>query len=180
METLNINNSRNIVIDVETYSSNYEENHKVPFLYETWNWEGDESCLPYKWLELIKQSDLINKNSIESISVFIKENYYKNTNFDKKSFFFITHRSDVAGCVYLNKKNINSIEEDGKNLTYSIEFLLANKKKHDEKGIEEALLNLAIKRAKFLSNKNGDKLKNITLDLSSSNIGIDKIRSMIN
>lgn len=181
METLSINNSQTFLIDIETYSSKYEEIYKVPYLYETWNWEGDESCLPYKWIELIKQSDLIKKYSIEEISLFIKDNYYKNPNFDKKSFFFITNRSDVAGCVYLNMKNINSVEDEGRNLTnFFIEYLLTNKKKHGNKGIEEALLNLAIKRAKFLSIQNGYNLKNITLNLSTSNMSTDKQKSIFN
>ena len=28
--------------------------YKTPTLHETWKWEGDETVLPYKWVNLIK------------------------------------------------------------------------------------------------------------------------------
>ena len=56
---------------------------KVPYLYETWNWEGDETILPYKWIDLIKSTSLSIKYELEYLKLFIKENFYKNKAFDK-------------------------------------------------------------------------------------------------
>jgi hypothetical protein len=179
-----INNNQKIVINqnlkIEINITSYNKEHKVPFLYETWSWEGDESVLPYKWIELLKQSDLINKFTIEDLKEYIKEKYYKNPNFDKKSFYFITHRSDVAGCVYLNSNSnsqSNSIKEGDK--LSVVEFLLLNKKKHGDKGVEEALINLAVNRAQSL-NLSEEKVKSIFVDMSTSNIDEKKIKSIIN
>jgi hypothetical protein len=179
-----INNNEKIVINqnlkIEINITSYNKEHKVPFLYETWCWEGDESVLPYKWIELLKQSDLINKFTLEELKEYIKEKYYKNSNFDKKSFYFITHRSDVAGCVYLNSNSnsqSSSIKE-GEKLSV-VEFLLLNKKKHGDKGVEEALINLAVNRAQSL-NLTEEKVKSIFVDMSTSNIDEKKIKSIIN
>jgi hypothetical protein len=88
----------------------------------------------------------------------LKVNYYNNINFDKKSFFFITHRSEVAGCVYLNAMTNTENEDE---INYCIEYLLVNKK-HTNKGVEKGLVGLAIKRAKEKNVTNG-----IFLDIST-------------
>jgi hypothetical protein len=139
--------------------------YKTPRLYETWTWEGDLSVLPNKWLELIKYSNLTSEYETNKIKEFLKENYYNNDTFDKKSFFFLTHRSEVAGCMYLNKKENE----------YIIEFLLVNTKKHLNKGVEEGLIGHAIKRALELSEGN---LISISLDLSTSNIEQSKLEEI--
>ena len=107
---------------------------KTPFLYEVWNWQGDESILPYKvyYISLTKWMDLIKKANLDYDSNYIKQNYYSSDNFDKDSFLFITHRSEVAGCCYLNLNNANTIE-----------FLLLNPK-HSNKVIR---INLGSRRS---------------------------------
>ena len=150
---------------------------KIPRLYETWNWEGDLSILPNKWLDLIKNSDLSLKNEINKTKEYIKSEYYNNEKFDKKSFYFLTHRSEVAGCFYLNKFNF----ENDSNIIYCIEFLLLNIKKHANKGVEEGLIGLAIKRAIELICNNKEKfseINSIYLDLSTSNININKLEEI--
>jgi len=95
---------------------------KTPFLFETWNWEGDETVLPYKLLYLTKLSPISSLYSEAKLKEILRNNYYNNSKFDKKSFFFITHRSDTAGCVYLNYKQEENI--------FVIDFLIVNGKKY--------------------------------------------------
>jgi hypothetical protein len=144
-------------LDISSFSV---DNYKVPFLYETWNWEGDECVLPYKWNELIKNSELSQKYDFDKLKQHIKLEYYKNDLFDKKSFFFLTYRSEVAGCVYYNSRN------------NMIEFLLVNLNKHSCKGVEEALINLAVKKCLALE---GLKNNKILLNLSITNISQEKL-----
>jgi hypothetical protein len=135
-------------LDINFFNS---DKWKTPFLFETWNWEGDETILPYKLLQLAKLSKILSQfSSEEKFKEYLKLNYYMHSDFDKKSFYFITHRSDTAGCVYV------SFSKEEK--CYIIDFLIVNDKKYKNKGIEEALINLAIKRAieleKNIKNKN--------------------------
>lgn len=150
------------------FSKNTKE-LKTPRLYETWNWEGDVSVLPYKWVELVKNSSLTAKYQIEDLKDYLKSNYYNNTSFDKKSFFFLTHRSEVAGCFYLKKLDQYS---------YCIEFLLVNNKKHSDKGVEEGLISLAIKRVNELCEEEKINLNSLYMDFSTSNVDLKKLQEM--
>ena len=129
--------------------------YKTPTLHETWKWEGDETVLPYKWVNLIKMSNLFeNKNQtfhFETVKSYLKENYYGTNNFDKSSFFFITYRSEVTGCAYLDKNS-------GK-----IDYFLVNKK-HFGKEIENGLFSLIYKRAKEI------ELQTIYINMDLTNI----------
>lgn len=153
-------------------SSLIEKEYKTPRLYETWNWEGDVSVLPNKWMELVKQSNLIQQFESDKIKEYLKEKYYNDLNFDKKSFYFITHRSEVAGCVYLNfDKSDNS---------YKVEFLLVNLKKHNNKGVEEGLMALVLRRIneKLEEDVNLKLIEKISVDLSTSNITENKLKEI--
>lgn len=141
---------------------------KTPYLFETWNWEGDETILPFKWLQLAKFSPFALNYSDEKLKEFLGSKYYNDKNFDKKSFFFITHRSDTAGCVY-----VNHFKGDN---TFHIDFLILNDKKYRHKGIEQALVNLAIKRAVQLNNEKDTK---IYINRATSNVKIKEILNIM-
>jgi hypothetical protein len=110
-------------------------------------------------LDLIKNAK-VSLNT-DDVKLYLKENYYGSESFDKQSFFFITHRSEVAGCAYLNK-----ILGENNAIEWKIEFLLVNKR-HLNKGVEQALITHCIKRAKEVSN---DSAKTLGLDLRTSNV----------
>ena len=55
----NINSKQFLYLDLESFAFDNNK-YKTPFLYETWTWEGDESVLPYKWVNLIKNSNLFS------------------------------------------------------------------------------------------------------------------------
>jgi len=69
---------------------------EVPYLCETWTWQGDTSVLPHKWSEVI--SSVTGK---EVSSKELKENYVKHASFDPDGFYFITYRSHAIGIGYL-------------------------------------------------------------------------------
>jgi len=153
-----------LVLDLR---SNFNSELKTPRFYETWTWQGDLTVLPDKWMSLIKSSSLeIDRN-------YLKENYYSNPKFDQKSFFFLTHRSETAGCVYLNRYRSDTDTEADE---YHIEFFLVNNKKHLGKGVEEGLLSLCIKRAFEIENLG--TLNRIFLDTSTSNIEVSKLKTL--
>ena len=151
MENNNNNNVNSLKLNINPQSYTIPEN-RVPLYYETWIWEGDTSILPYKWVELIKDSKIKIKelDSDSNLENFLKKNYYKNSEFDEKSFFFVTHRSQTAGCAYLDKNN-------------RLKFLLVSKN-HQNKKIEHSLITRVIKRAieKFEENEENSK-KNIEI-----------------
>jgi N-acetylglutamate synthase-like GNAT family acetyltransferase len=127
--------------------------YKTPYLYETWTWEGDESVLPFKWVDLVRSSDLLKeKYNFEKVKLLLKEKYFSKKNFDKKSFFFITYRSECSGCCYMDTNNNNKIDY----------FLVNNK--HKEKKVEYGLFNLIYNRAKELN------INKIYIDLNLTNI----------
>ena len=143
-----------MILNLEKF--NFDDNKfKIPFLYETWTWEGDESVLPFKWIDLIKNSDLLEKKNeqydFDKINNYLKDNYYGLNTFDKLSFFFITNRSEVTGCAYLNKLNC------------TIDYFLVNKKFFGN-GVENGLFNLIYNRAIEL------KLNSISINLELTNI----------
>ena len=146
-------------LEVENFTID-KDKLKIPFLYETWTWEGDESVLPYKWTNLIKTSNLKisnqinlqNENDFNNMKSYLKEHYYGKKNFDKQSFFFITYRSDVAACAYIDVNNNNTVD-----------YFLVNQK-HIGKNVEEGLLYLILNRAKKL------KLKTIKVNTTLTNI----------
>ena len=47
-------------LDIKFFNYSKEE-FKIPYLHETWTWEGDESFLPYKWAEIIQRSEILEK-----------------------------------------------------------------------------------------------------------------------
>ena len=132
------------------------EIYKIPYLHETWTWEGDESVLPYKWAEIIRRSGILEKKGqefdLDDVKKFLKENYYGLNDFDKLSFFFITYRSQVMACSYFNIK------------TNTIDYFLINPKGYD-KGLENGLFSLLYKR---ITGLNRDK---IYINLDNTNVG---------
>jgi len=130
--------------------------YRTPLYYESWIWEGDKSVLPFKWIDLINDSK-INIPDIKNFSTldeFLKKNYYKNSQFDEKSFLFITHRSQTAGCAYLDSNNV-------------IKFLIVGKN-HKNKQVEYSLISRAIKRA--IEKNNGNLEFEIKADLALTNV----------
>ena len=129
--------------------------YKIPYLHETWTWEGDESVLPYKWAEIIRRSGILEKKGqefdLDDVKKFLKENYYGLNDFDKLSFFFITYRSQVMACSYFNIK------------TNTIDYFLINPKGYD-KGLENGLFSLLYKR---ITGLNRDK---IYFNLDNTNV----------
>ncbi len=129
------------------------EECKNPPLIEIWNWEGDVSILPFKWLDLIRNTGIsVDKNIKEDLKI----NYYDNSDFDQKSFFFITSRSDTLGCAYL--------END------TIIYLLVNKR-HVGKGVENSLVKLCAKRLK----EKNENATSIFIDKSTTNVDLVKL-----
>lgn len=109
-------------------------------------------------MELIKQAKTIEYD--DSTKEFLKKTYYNNENFDKKGFYFITHRSETAGCAYLDRD--------------VIKYLIINKR-HLGKGVEEALISNCIKRA---NTKTNEAIKSVYLDKNTTNVDntiIDKL-----
>lgn len=153
----NINTNQFLTLDLQRFSLDNNK-YKTPFLYETWTWEGDESVLPYKWVNLIKNSNLFSlKDEAEfnKMKNYLKEKYYGTNHFDKNSFFFITYRSEVAACAYLNAEN-----------DYSIDFFLVNNK-HKDKHVEDGLFALVYNRANSL------KVQKIKINLELTNISCE-------
>lgn len=140
-------NLTNFVLDQEKF--------KIPFLHETWTWEGDESILPYKWAYIIKQTKIVDIKDEEGFNQMkdkLKREYYGLSNFDKKSFFFITYRSEITASAYLNVNNNNTIE-----------YFLINPK-YLNKNIEYGLFYLIYSRAMVL------ETKFIYIDMSKTNL----------
>lgn len=133
--------------------------YRTPLYYESWVWEGDKSVLPYKWTELINDSkiNIPGINQYSNIDEFLKKNYYKNPDFDEKSFLFTTHRSQTAGCAYLDKDN-------------TIKFLIVGKN-HKNKQVEHSLISRSIRRA--IEINNGRKEFEIKIDLKLTNVEKD-------
>ncbi len=154
-----INNSNSYLSLKINLENNNTPEFRTPLYYESWNWEGDKSVLPYKWTELVNNSK-INIPGIKDYSNtddFLKKNYYKNPEFDEKSFSFITHRSQTAGCAYLEKD-------------FVIKFLIVGKN-HKDKQVEHSLISRAIKRAIEIAD--GEKEIEIKVDLRLTNVGKD-------
>ena len=128
---------------------------KIPHLHETWTWEGDESVLPYKWAEIISKSEILQKQGkefdLESVKKYLKDNYYGLDSFDKLSFFFITYRSHVMACSYINVK------------TNTIDYFLINPKRFN-KGLENGLFSLLYKRIIGLN------IKKIYINMDNTNV----------
>ena len=130
---------------------------KIPYLHETWTWEGDESVLPYKWADIIRRAEIMEKQNqefnLDEVKKYLKTNYYGSPDFDKLSFFFITYRSQVMACSYFNTK------------TNTIDYFLINPKGFD-KGLENGLFSLLYKR---ITGLNIDK---VFIDLKNTNVPI--------
>lgn len=151
-----INDSNPYLILKINLENNNTPEYRTPLYYESWLWEGDKSVLPYKWTELINDSKISIPGIKEysNLDEYLKKNYYKNPDFDERSFLFITHRSHTAGCAYLDKNNV-------------IKFLLVGKN-HKNKQVEHSLISRAIKRA--IERSNGDKEIELKVDLSLTNV----------
>ena len=128
---------------------------KTPYLHETWTWEGDESVLPYKWAEIIRRSEILEKKGeefdLDKVKKYLKTNYYGLDDFDKLSFFFITYRSKVMACSYFNIR------------TNTIDYFLINPKGFN-KGLENGLFSLLYKRIIAL------KIDKIYINMDNTNI----------
>ena len=150
-----MDNNKNIMsLDIKFFNYSKEE-FKIPYLHETWTWEGDESVLPYKWAEIIRRSEILEKKGqefdLDVVKKYLKTNYYGLDDFDKLSFFFITYRSQVMACSYFNNK------------TNTIDYFLINPKGFN-KGLENGLFSLLYKRINGL---NKDK---IFINMDNTNI----------
>ena len=150
-----MDNNKNIMsLDIKTFNYSKEE-FKIPYLHETWTWEGDESVLPYKWAEIIRRSEILEKKGqefdLDVVKKYLKTNYYGLDDFDKLSFFFITYRSQVMACSYFNNK------------TNTIDFFLINPKELN-KGLENGLFSLIYKRIIGL------KITKIYINMDNTNI----------
>ena len=106
--------------------------------------------------------DLTQEKAFNEVKEMLKGSYYGKDNFDRLSFFFITCRSEVTGCAYLNVNNDNVIE-----------YLIVNPK-HFGKGVEKGLFSLIYNRAKALN------IGEIKVDLEKTNIAITNIGSVKN
>lgn len=149
-------NSQILSLDLSTFIFD-KSKYKIPVLNETWTWEGDESILPYKWTNILKQSqieDIKDELSFNIIKEKLKKKYYGNSNFDKKSFFFITYRSQVVGSAYLNIYNNNTIE------------YFAVNPKFLNKGVDNGLFYLIYNRANYLN------IEHLYINLKLTNIDI--------
>ena len=74
----NIDNKQFLHLDLESFVFDNNK-YKTPFLYETWTWERDESVLPYKWVNLIKNTNLFslkNETEFKQMKNYLKEKYY--------------------------------------------------------------------------------------------------------
>lgn len=133
--------------------------HSIPQFFEMWNWVGDESVLVFKWMDLITKSKLNEEKSSDWSVEKLRSKYIENENFDKKSFFFLTHRSDTAGIAYIDMKT-------------TIKFLLVNPKYADKK-VEHALLTLIIDKAQKMG------LTEIEFDKDTSTFKLDYLKSLL-
>ena len=160
MENYSSNNISNTYLSIKiNLENNNIPEYRTPLYYESWNWEGDKSVLPYKWIELINDSKIRIPGIKDYLSVdeFLKKNYYKNPEFDERSFIFITHRSQTAGCAYLDKNFI-------------LKFLIVGKN-HKNKQVEHSLISRAIKRA--IEKADGEREIEIKVDLALTNVEKD-------
>lgn len=129
------------------------EECKNPPLVEIWNWEGDLSILPFKWTDLLKNAGI---NVDKNLKEYLKINYYDNPNFDKRGFFFITSRSDTMGCAYLDND--------------TIKYLCVHKR-HLNKGVENSLIKLCVRRFK----EKDENATFIYIDKSTTNVDLDNL-----
>ena len=148
------NKNNLLFLDINNFKFS-NEIYKIPYLHETWTWEGDESVLPYKWAEIIRRSGILEKKGqefdLDNVKKYLKENFYGLNNFDKLSFFFITYRSQVMACSYFNS-NSNIID-----------YFLIDPKGFN-KGLENGLFSLIYKRIMGL------KREKIYINMDNTNI----------
>ena len=73
---------------------------EVPMLHEIWNWEGDKSVLPSKWVYIIQKARGVAPTKEELL-----HDYIDVPDFDPSGFFFLTKRSKAVGCaIVVNAK----------------------------------------------------------------------------
>ncbi len=73
---------------------------QVPILHEIWNWEGDKSVLPSKWVFIIQKARGSSPSKEELL-----HDYIDVPEFDPNGFFFLTKRSKAVGCaIVVNNK----------------------------------------------------------------------------
>jgi hypothetical protein len=112
---------------------------KIPFLYEYWNWVGDTSILPTKWLELLKKHDSQSRSTTFSgiTRDLLINRYVRDSKFDPQGFFFLTTRSETVSGVL-----IWPLDHDRCELV-----CLASLPSHREKETTEAVISLGINYA---------------------------------
>ena len=151
-----------MILDLNKFSFS-KDIYKIPHLHETWTWEGDESVLPYKWVEIIRKAEIYEKRGekfdIDNVKKYLKDNYYGLKDFDKLSFFFITYRSHVMACAYFNIK------------TNTIDYFLIDPKGFD-KGLENGLFSLLYKRIIAL------KVDKVFINMNNTNISEEYFNSI--
>lgn len=107
----------------------------APFLCEIWNWQGDTSVLPYKWVEVLSSASG-NESAYDTKS--LKQTYVSSPQFDPNAFFFLTYRSHAIGLCLVWPSSVGQ---------YEIKHL-CSVPSHRGKGVEECLLGLALKYCK--------------------------------
>jgi ribosomal protein S18 acetylase RimI-like enzyme len=129
------------------------EEGRVPFMYEVWNWEGDATILPIKvrtrqWFEFLQRVD-----STEDTPHFpgltqelLLQQFIRSDLFDPQAFFFITHRSEVAGSALLWPAAEAGVKE--------LRFVAVHPSHRDKvrvrQQVGEALISIALDYAKKL------------------------------
>jgi len=77
--------------------TNYDliQEPSIPFMHEVWNWEGDKSVLPSKWINILEKA---RGSSISKAELL--QNYVETKGFDTNGFFFLTKRSKAIGTAF--------------------------------------------------------------------------------
>ncbi|TNV77950.1 hypothetical protein FGO68_gene5615 [Halteria grandinella] len=122
---------------------------QAPFLCEIWNWQGDTSVLPYKWVEVLSS---VSGSETAYDSKTLKQSYVSSPQFDPNAFFFLTYRSHAIGLCLVWPT------PDGQ---FEIKHL-CSVPSHRGKGVEECLLGLALKYCK------GKGAKEVTIKFDES------------
>eukprot|EP00347_Sterkiella_histriomuscorum_P018578 403344980 len=131
--------------EIQTYVLNDLTNipePQVPYLSEIWNWQGDTSVLPYKWVEVLNA--VAGQGEVYDTK-YLKANFLQSKSFDPDAFFFITYRSHAIGLCLAWPSTDNQ--------TFEIKHLSSVPSKRNQ-GVEEALISLVLS---YIKSKGGNK-----------------------